>query len=49
VDRETVPIEPPEEIVTEATEWYEREEPEGERAEMIEERVLDLVKIEVVW
>lgn len=49
VDRETVSIEPPTEIVDEATEWYEREQPEGARTEMIEQRVLDLVDIEVVW
>lgn len=48
VDRETVLIEPPDEIVTEAVRWYEREQPEGEPAEMIGRRVLDLVEIEVV-
>lgn len=47
VDRETVLIEPPDEIVTEAVRWYEREQPEGEPAEMIGRRVLDLVEIEV--
>jgi hypothetical protein len=46
--RTTAQLVPPEEIVTEATEWYEREQPEDERAEAIRRRVLDLVEIEVV-
>lgn len=43
----TVTIDPPRWIVEEAAERYEREQPEGDRAEMVAEYVLDRVRLEV--
>ena len=47
MERETVTIEPSEEIVEEAAGWYEEEQPPGDREEVIKQYVLDLTQLEV--
>jgi hypothetical protein len=46
-ERVTVTVEPDEEMVEQAVEWYEIVEPEKEREEAIKEYIVDRIELEV--